>query len=135
MKRFVYTSSAIATVYPYGDPEVITKETWNEKAKDEAWAPEFVDEKQRRWAVYAQSKVEAERACRKFADEMKEKAKGEGEGFELSTVLPSSCFGPSLHESQDSPTLKNIKNLLAGKLDKDQEGISPCKFSHHDLLV
>lgn len=53
-----------------------------------------------------------------FVKEMEQK--GGGNRFEFSTVLPSSCFGPWLDESQSSPTVKNIKNLLAGKLDKDK---------------
>lgn len=119
----------MATVFPYGDKLHITEETVNEEAKEIAWAPEFDDEEKRRWAVYAQSKVEVERLCRKFADEMKEKAKGEG--FELSIVLPSACFGPSFDKSQDSPTLKFMRALLDGDLKGAREGFSPCKSSDH----
>lgn len=140
VKRFVYTSSAITTTFPLIDtPLHITAETWNEEAREKAWAPTFDDETERKWAVYAQSKVEAERECWRFVEEMRQNSKGEGEGFELNVVLPSACFGPSFGEKQESPTLKNIRALIRADMEGAEKGLSPCELfvqtSHIDCRI
>jgi len=64
VKRFVYTSSSTAAVFPEAEvPVMVDSNTWNDKAlsilQNSASAPEW-------YVAYAASKVEAERAVWDF---------------------------------------------------------------------
>lgn len=121
VKRVVYTSSAIAT--GFGKPNTpysVPADSWNDLSSKLAWAPPPYEDG-RKYAVYAASKTEAEKACWKFVEEEKPQ-------FEFSTVLPSVTFGASLHESQSSETLTWIQALLNGdSAIIKRTGTAPCE--------
>ncbi|KAJ4243684.1 hypothetical protein NW757_011111 [Fusarium falciforme] len=67
MKRFVYTSSSFAVTFPKpGRRFTVTAAMFNDEAVERAWGPNPEDS-----AVYACSKVEAERAISKWVEEHK----------------------------------------------------------------
>lgn len=104
-----------------------------------AWAPPPYTE-DRKWAVYAASKTESEKACFKFAEEldaeMDSKA-GEGESkgrrIVVNSVVPSVNFGPPLHESQSAETLVWIRRLIEGDMGVVKDAGPPRQylFFHH----
>jgi hypothetical protein len=71
VKRFVLTSSSIATYTPAkGTRQVLTEKSWNEDVVRAAWAePPY--ESSRGLAVYGASKVQGEQALWKWVEENK----------------------------------------------------------------
>lgn len=125
VKNIVFTSSAIATgTLPQPNVErTLTADSWNDEASILAWAPPPYED-QRRLAVYAASKTEAEKTCWKFVRETKP-------GFQFNTVLPCAVIGPQLHPSHVTPgsPLTWFKVLLGGDLEwVKSNAVSPCKF-------
>ncbi|EGU76106.1 hypothetical protein FOXB_13403 [Fusarium oxysporum f. sp. conglutinans Fo5176] len=89
--RFVFTSSIVAAVFPTADQDgVVDRNSWNEFAVKEAWAPPPY-EPSRAMLVYAASKVAAEQALWKYVDENKPQ-------FVTNVVSPSGILGEPLHE-------------------------------------
>lgn len=71
VKAVVYTSSLWACTTPKPNTRYhIGDDMWNEQAIEEAWAPPPYTE-ERRIAVYAAGKAEAEKACWKFMEATK----------------------------------------------------------------
>lgn len=140
--RFVYTSSTIATgFFLQPSPDVRTSSSWNDLASELAWAPPPYAE-ERKWAVYAASKTESEKACFKFAEELQQEAelkKGSGERIrrrvEVNSVVPSVNFGPQLHESQSSETLVWIRRLIEGDMGVVKDAGPPRKLPPSSLIV
>lgn len=96
-----------------------------------AWAPPPYTE-ERKWAVYAASKTESEKACFKFAEELDAEMKVGSEGgrrrIEVNSVVPSVNFGPPLHESQSSETLVWIRRLIEGDMGVVKDAGPPRMF-------
>jgi nucleoside-diphosphate-sugar epimerase len=91
VKKFVFTSSIVAQVFPTADAEgVIDRNSWNEFAVKAAWAPPPY-EPSRAMLVYAASKVAAEQALWKFVEERKPH-------FTTNTVAPGGILGEPLSE-------------------------------------
>ncbi|KAF4495700.1 Aldehyde reductase 2 [Fusarium agapanthi] len=89
--RLVFTSPIIAAVFPTADQDgVVDRNSWNEFAVKEAWAPPPY-EPSRAMLVYAASKVAAEQALWKYVDENKPH-------FVTNVVSPSGILGEPLHE-------------------------------------
>ncbi|KAJ6513733.1 NAD-P-binding protein [Mycena vitilis] len=106
VKSVVLTSSSTACLLPVvGKKIVVTEDTWNETAMEEARtnpkAPPFT--------VYAASKAEAEKAFWRFAKENKPH-------FQLSTVVPDANFGPILKPKGEdtSSTASWVIRLMRG---------------------
>lgn len=131
--RFVYTSSSSTTGFiVHNKPRVITTSTWNEEAPELAWAPPpYADEK--KWAVYATSKMESEKACFKFAKDLDEEIKagtaGQKRRLVVNSVLPCVNFGPSLHATQSSETLIWMRRLVKGDTGFIKDAVPPRTFS------
>lgn len=124
VKRVVYTSSssAAAPTIP-NTPFEVTVDSWNDKASEIAWAPP-PHTPDRAFAVYAASKLEAEKACWKFMEEKKP-------AFEFNAVLPSGNYGPPLGEGQNSPSYIAIRALIQGDLETARKcGVAPRMSSH-----
>jgi nucleoside-diphosphate-sugar epimerase len=86
VKRFVATSSSAALRLPSpGKVFNLDSNTWNEEAIKEAWAPPPY-QPERRLAVYAASKVEAEQSIWKFV-------KDQNPHFVVNTVIPDHNLG------------------------------------------
>ncbi|KIJ35442.1 hypothetical protein M422DRAFT_76330 [Sphaerobolus stellatus SS14] len=96
IKRFVYTSSAMATIIaPDYVDRTITVKDWNESAVNVIVNGASIDDypalkKAGMLVTYAAAKVMAEKVCFEFME--KEKP-----SFELVTILPSTTLGPVLH--------------------------------------
>ncbi|KAJ6513732.1 NAD-P-binding protein [Mycena vitilis] len=106
VKSVVYTSSSSACLLAeVGKKIVVTEDTWNETAMEEARtnpkAPPFT--------VYAASKAEAEKAFWRFAKENKPH-------FQVSTVVPDANFGPILKPKGEdtSSTASWVIRLMRG---------------------
>ncbi|KAJ7654095.1 NAD-P-binding protein [Mycena polygramma] len=106
VKSVVLTSSSTACLLPVvGKKIVVTEDTWNETAMEQARtnpkAPPFT--------VYAASKAEAEKAFWRFAKENKPH-------FQLSTVVPDANFGPILKPKGEdtSSTASWVIRLMRG---------------------
>ncbi|KAF4448399.1 hypothetical protein F53441_8207 [Fusarium austroafricanum] len=125
VKRFVYTSSSTAAVFP--EPEVsgvvITKDTWNDKAlsimRSSSSAPEW-------YVAYAASKVEAERAVWDFYHNNATRRSD----LVVNTVLPSTNFGKSLDPiNQGYPSTSSfIQTLWNGTSLELLKNASPQYF-------
>ncbi|KAF5620826.1 NADPH-dependent aldehyde reductase [Fusarium sp. NRRL 52700] len=89
--RFVFTSSIAAAVLPTADQDgVVDRNSWNDFAVKEAWAPPPY-EPSRAMLVYAASKVAAEKALWKYVGENKPR-------FVTNAICPSGILGEPLHE-------------------------------------
>ncbi|KAK4244358.1 hypothetical protein C7999DRAFT_35283 [Corynascus novoguineensis] len=88
VKRFVFTSSCASAASAGAPPQTVDVDTWNDGVSQAAWAPPPY-QAERGFAVYAASKMEAEREAWKWYREHKPH-------FVLNTVLPSMNFGKSL---------------------------------------
>lgn len=119
VKRFVYTSSSQAATDPIPNKEfTIDSNTWHDSCIEEAWAPPpYADE--RKWAVYAASKTEAEKALWKFAKEQKP-------GFVVNSILPNANFGTILAGGPAVTTAMWVKSLYDGDVEH-VKGIPPRK--------
>jgi nucleoside-diphosphate-sugar epimerase len=109
VKRFVYTSSSVAAANPKPGVEfIIDSNSWNEEAIKDAWAPPpYPDD--RKWAVYASSKAEAEKALWKFSAEQKP-------NFVVNAVLPNCNFGKILVKGQPVSTGRYPIELFKGNI-------------------
>ncbi|OAQ64093.1 aldehyde reductase protein [Pochonia chlamydosporia 170] len=89
IKRFVFTSSCAAAASPVpGVWRWIGKDSWNDEAIAQAWAPPPYSP-ERGFSVYAASKTQCERELWRWYQES-------SPGFVLNTVLPSMNMGLSL---------------------------------------
>jgi nucleoside-diphosphate-sugar epimerase len=108
IKRFVYTSSAIAAAYPNLREKVyIDSSSWNDAVISAAWKPPPYDQ-DRMWAVYAASKLQSEQACFDFVKEKKP-------GFVLNTVLPNYTMGEILDPRQPASSGGLIRAAWEGQ--------------------
>ncbi|KAF5875692.1 putative aldehyde reductase protein [Botrytis fragariae] len=106
VKRFVITSSSMATTSPKPNKEFyIDENTWNDEDVEAAHAPPPY-EPSRTWAVYGSSKVESERAVWNFVKEKKP-------GFVANSVLPDTNMGLILDPAQGS-TGGLVRKLFLG---------------------
>ncbi|KAF5557312.1 aldehyde reductase 2 [Fusarium phyllophilum] len=106
--RFVFTSSIVAAVFPTADQDgVVDRNSWNEFAVKEAWAPPPY-EPSRAMLVYAASKVAAEQVLWKYVDENKPH-------FVTNVVSPSGILGEPLHERHASSYGNWIYSLFTEK--------------------
>ncbi|WAO95968.1 Aldehyde reductase [Fusarium falciforme] len=94
MKRFVYTSSSFAVTFPKpGRRFTVTAAMFNDEAVERAWGPNPEDS-----AVYACSKVEAERAISKWVEDHKP-------SLVVNTIQPNANIGPIIsYANQGYPT-------------------------------
>ncbi|KAJ8064202.1 hypothetical protein OCU04_006551 [Sclerotinia nivalis] len=107
VKRFVVTSSSLATTMPKPNKKFYVDEnTWNTEAIEAAHAPPPY-EPSRAWAVLGASKTEVEQAVWKFVKEEKP-------GFVANAVLPDTCMGLILDPTQDASTGGWVRNLYKG---------------------
>ncbi|PNP77063.1 hypothetical protein FNYG_09676 [Fusarium nygamai] len=110
VKRFVFTSSSSAAVVSQRDvPGVkVTEESWSEGAIKKAWAdPPYTPD--RRGAVYAASKAQAEQAIWKYHKEHH----SEKPELVVNTVLPNFNWGPSIDPAnQGYPSSSGLPVLL-----------------------
>jgi len=119
VKRVVLTSSSGACTAPKPNFEfVINKDTWNEEAVRDAWAPPPYEGLERRLAVYYAAKTQSEQAAWEWVRENKP-------GFVLNTVLPNANFGPlQSNEYQDyHSTLQWIQAAWNGFEGSEAEDI------------
>lgn len=108
IKRFVYTSSAIAATYPNSREIVhVDSSSWNHAAVDAAWKPPPYDQ-DRMWAVYGASKFQSEQACFDFVKEKKP-------GFVLNTVVPNYVMGEILDPRQPASSGGLIRAAWEGQ--------------------
>ncbi|KAH8816655.1 hypothetical protein F5884DRAFT_229541 [Xylogone sp. PMI_703] len=119
VQRFVYTGSlgGVAMVVPNKEVH-IDKDTWNDEAIKEAWAPPPY-EPSRGKAVYCASKAEGERAMWKFAEEFKP-------GFAVNSVLPATVLGKKLYKGQQGKTADMV--MLAYQNDKTPISYLPASI-------
>ncbi|KAF5604327.1 aldehyde reductase II [Fusarium pseudocircinatum] len=124
VKRFVYTSSSTAAVFPEAEiPVVVDANTWNDKAlsilQNSASAPEW-------YVAYAASKVEAERAVWDFYQNDVTRRSD----LVVNTVLPSTNFGKSLDwKHQGYPSTSGfIRTLWSGTALESLTNASPQYF-------
>ncbi len=115
VKRFIYTSSAVASFMPNpSSSEIISvgRDSWNDASvviAREAQPP--YDNPLNGPIIYAASKVEAEKFVWKFAAEEKPQ-------FDISVVSPYTLIGPVLHKSYANKSVPSwIKDLYHGKTD------------------
>ncbi|KAF5548215.1 aldehyde reductase II [Fusarium napiforme] len=124
VKRFVYTSSSTAAVFPEaGIPVMVDSNTWNDKAlsllQNSVSAPEW-------YVAYAASKVEAERAVWDFYhNDMTRRS-----DLVVNTVLPSTNFGRSLDwKHQGYPSTSGfIRTLWGGTALESLTNATPQYF-------
>jgi nucleoside-diphosphate-sugar epimerase len=109
VKSLVFTSTVGTATFPVpNNPTHVVADSWNDIAVQMAWAPPpYTPE--RSLVTYIGSKVEAERALWKFVDEQKPR-------FRVNAVLPSTVFGPLLHEKQNTSTTGWVFSLAKGDL-------------------
>ena len=110
VKQVVYTSSSVASFMPDPSTEFnVDANSWNDLAVQMAWSPPpYTPE--RGPLTYIASKVEAEKAVWKFAEEEKP-------GFVVNVVSPFTAFGKILNESQKTSTQEWLLSLYRGELD------------------
>lgn len=116
VKRFVYTSSAIAVTPQDGDASSKKthhgKDSWNEVDVKKAWAePPYTQE--RAVAVYGASKVGAEKAGWDFV-------KANEPGFVFNVVNPSLVAGPLAFPGQNPSS----SGWIAGGLQGDESALA-----------
>ncbi|KAF2191212.1 NAD(P)-binding protein [Zopfia rhizophila CBS 207.26] len=100
VKRFVFTSSSIASYMPTPGVEFeVDENSWNEEGIRKGWNhPEGEEEIYKGIYVYAATKTETEKAMWKWVGEEKP-------GFVFNSVLPSGNFGKVLvPENQGTPS-------------------------------
>lgn len=125
VKRFVYTSSAGAAVFPESKTEFHADEnTWNEGAVELAQAPPPY-EPSRALATYMAAKVRAEKALWKFAVEEKP-------DFVVNSVLPFTTLGKILNKHQDGSTAKWVLDIYRGDISRAKD-VRCCKIPFLDL--
>lgn len=97
VKRVVFTSSIVAAGLPVvGDDTQVVRDTWNEAAVEEAWAPPPYGAS-RGMYTYAASKAAAEKEVWKFVHEQKPH-------YVVNVISPSGILGEPLHKKHsDSP--------------------------------
>jgi nucleoside-diphosphate-sugar epimerase len=118
--RFVFTSSIVAAVFPTADQEgVIDRNSWNEFAVKEAWAPPPY-EPSRAMLVYAASKVLAEQALWKYVEEKKPH-------FVANVVSPAGILGEPLSERHATAYGNWIYSLFTEKREMI-DTFQACKF-------
>ncbi|KAL3472585.1 hypothetical protein BJX99DRAFT_235214 [Aspergillus californicus] len=120
LKRFVYTSSSFAVTLPKpGKKFTVTAETFNEESVKRAWEPNASGD-----AIYAASKVEAERAMTKWLDENKT-------SLAVNTILPNANIGPILSPAnQGYPTTASwVKAIWDSKYDALKD-VPPQHYVH-----
>lgn len=129
VRRFVFCSSSSAAVHSVaGAPGVrVTEATWNDAAVAEAWGLSplrIVPD--RAYAIYAASKVEAERAVWRYHEEHA----AERPDFVVNTVLPNFVFSKPLDPAhQGFPTSSGMVALLYQGADLSMHrGIPPQYF-------
>ncbi|KAM5349766.1 hypothetical protein ACJ41O_006271 [Fusarium nematophilum] len=94
VKRFIYTSSSAAVYSPFKEAgTIITEDTWNETAVDEAWK-DLPPTPERGMTVYAASKTQAEKEAWRFVKEHQH----ERPEFVLNTVVPAVILGKPLDQ-------------------------------------
>ncbi|KAK8084154.1 aldehyde reductase 2 [Apiospora saccharicola] len=128
IKRFVYTSSIGAAYSPQvGVPAVLTRDSWNEDAVEAAWAPPPYTPA-RGGKVYAASKVEAERAMFRFAEDTKP-------GFAVISVDPFFILGAVLHRRHLQGSGGWIRNVYNG--EPRVSGVLPfgCQVNVQDVAA
>ncbi|KAK5653497.1 hypothetical protein OQA88_8756 [Cercophora sp. LCS_1] len=121
VKQFVLTSSVVAaTGYHPTSTELITSNTWNEKAVKEAWAPPpYTDA--RAFAVYSASKVASEREVWRFREEEKPQ-------FGINAVLPQTILGRRLNKECKSVSAALLPDLMEGRTEV-HDSIVPAIFA------
>ncbi|OBT65023.1 hypothetical protein VE03_05213 [Pseudogymnoascus sp. 23342-1-I1] len=112
IKRFVLSSSCATVASPEpGVDRVIDKDTWNDSAIEQAWAPPPYNPL-RGFSVHAASKAQSERDAWQWYHRHKPH-------FTLNTVLPAMNFGRSLVlEHQGHPS---TSGLIAALFNNDAE--------------
>ncbi|ERF76571.1 hypothetical protein EPUS_05844 [Endocarpon pusillum Z07020] len=109
VQRVVYTSSSVAIALPIPNTVFPINHTiFNDAAVEAAWAPPPYTP-DRDFTTYTASKVEAERAIRKFVDER-------NPHFKINLVLPSTVLGEILDpKNQDGSTASLVTGLYTGE--------------------
>jgi nucleoside-diphosphate-sugar epimerase len=132
VKRFVYTSSSIATkqMAP-GLTGHIGRDSWNEEAVKLAWAPPPY-EAERGVVVYCASKTEAEQAVWTFVEENEV-------GFTVNVVGPYTTLGTLLDKSHEAGVPGWVLKLWEGDATefsylKAGEFASPL-YGNFDMLL
>ncbi|KAK5991923.1 NAD-dependent epimerase/dehydratase terH [Cladobotryum mycophilum] len=109
VKQIVYTSSIVAATPPIpGNDTRVDKDSWNEYAVKAAWAPPPYEPARGRLS-YAASKVEAEKAFWKFAEENKPH-------FAINVVAPATIIGEPLDKSHIESSASWINLLYDGNV-------------------
>ncbi|OKL57224.1 hypothetical protein UA08_07384 [Talaromyces atroroseus] len=117
VQEFVYTSSIAASAIPIpSDTTHIGPDTWNETAKQLAWAPPPYDPS-RGFLVYMASKVEAEKALWKFAHDKSPR-------FTVNSISPVSIMGEYLNKRHAETSYSFIKMIYDGR--KKELALSPA---------
>lgn len=111
VKEFVHTSSVVAGTFPtVGNDTFVKRDTWNDAATKLAYAPPPYGPAQ--WFFsYAESKVAAEKAVWKFAEERKPH-------FNVNVVSPSGIFGEPLNEKHAGSAGDWISILFKGDMER-----------------
>lgn len=97
VNRVVLTSSFAAVAYGWGDklPPLLTEENWTDATNDEDCYP------------YVASKALAEKAAWDYVQ-------GEGQGIELTTILPVAVMGP-IRSAQVKTSVGIVAQMMQGK--------------------
>ncbi|KAK1972615.1 NAD dependent epimerase/dehydratase [Colletotrichum sublineola] len=126
VKRFVFTSSAVAAALPKPNMRgiVVTADSWNTHSVGIAWR-EAPCHPQRAWHVYAASKVEAETAVWKFNYENIRRRYD----LVINTVLPGTNFGKTLDTvNQGHPSTSSFIESLWNGTHLDQLSSIPPQY-------
>ncbi|KAG4435514.1 hypothetical protein IFR05_009013 [Cadophora sp. M221] len=106
IKSFVLTSSSAAVTNSRQNEEyTITRELWNEKAVEEAWAPPPYTP-DRGGIVYSASKTQAEQKAWELVKD--------GSGFKFNSINPNFLLGKVLHPKQNKSTAGLVLGMLYG---------------------
>lgn len=120
VKEFVYTSSIVAATMPVpGNPTRVDKSTWNDFVVEAAWAPPPYDGNRGMFS-YMASKVSAEKAVWKFAEER-------NPHFTINAVLPASIMGEALNKAHNEGGGAWVKTIYDGDMSV-LGSLSACKF-------
>ncbi|KAJ5778688.1 hypothetical protein N7520_001934 [Penicillium odoratum] len=108
IKRVVLVSSSSTTNLLYPDPRgrELHQDNWNQRAVKAAWN-ESTPENERRMAIYATSKIEAEKEAWKWMESQERT-------FEFNTVLPCVTVGKILHPEISGSSMGFLRKLLVG---------------------
>ncbi|KAK3687981.1 hypothetical protein B0T22DRAFT_498222 [Podospora appendiculata] len=119
VREFVYTSSiAATTMYMPGNDTHVERDSWNDIAVQQAWAPPPY-EPSRAPFVYMASKVAAEKEAWRFAAERKPH-------FTINTVVPGTIIGQPLNKKHAESKVAWIRQLYEG--DVGSLGRIPAVF-------